>query len=162
VAASLALAGYVCFFSPVTTVVIVRHAEKAAAPPDNPPLSTEGQARAQTLARILEGANVRGVYATEFPRTQQTVQPLAERLGLPVTQVNAGDADGLVKHIMSNHRGETVVVAGHSNTVPLIIEKLKGGQVPAIADTEYDRLFIVNVYRFGKARVLQLRYGNGG
>ncbi|HEY6190674.1 MAG TPA: phosphoglycerate mutase family protein [Pyrinomonadaceae bacterium] len=160
-AAALVL-GYLCFYSPVTTVVLVRHAEKGAQPADNPPLSAAGQARAQELARVLEGANIRAIYATQFARTQQTVQPLAERLGLPVTQVDASDAAGLVNHIVSNHRGEAVLVAGHSNTVPTIIEKLNGGQIPAIADTEYDKLFVVTLYRFGKAKVIQLRYGNPG
>jgi phosphohistidine phosphatase SixA len=160
--AAALVVGYLSFFSPVTTIFVVRHAEKSAQPPENPALSAAGQARSQELVRILEGANIRAVYATQFARTQQTVQPLATQLGLPVTQIDASDADGLINHIMSNHRGETVLVAGHSNTVPVIIEKLKGGQIPPIADTEYDKLFVVTVYRFGKAKVVQLRYGNPG
>ncbi|HEV2912169.1 MAG TPA: phosphoglycerate mutase family protein [Pyrinomonadaceae bacterium] len=154
--------GYICFFSPVTTVVLVRHAEKSQTPPDDPPLSPQGEARAQALVRILEGANVRAVYATEFRRTQQTVKPLADHLGLPVTQISGKDEDALVTHLLSYHRGEAVVVAGHSNTVPSIIQKLNGDQIPQIADTEYDKLFVVTVYRFGKAKVVQLRYGNPG
>jgi phosphohistidine phosphatase SixA len=160
-AASL-LIGYLCFFSPVTTVLIVRHAEKGQAPPDNPPLSADGQARSLTLARSLEGANIRAVYATEFLRTQQTVQPLADRLGLPVTVIDAKDQDALVKHLLSNHRGEAALVAGHSNTVPLIIEKLGAGPIAPIAETEFDKLFVVTVYRFGKAKVVELRYGSPG
>jgi phosphohistidine phosphatase SixA len=160
--AAALVVGYLCFYSPVTTVVLVRHAEKSAQPPDNPMISAAGQARSQELARVLEGANIRAIYATQFTRTQQTVQPTAERLGLPITQVDASDAPGLVDHILSNHRGEAVLVSGHSNTVPTIIEKLNAGQIPAIADAEYDKLFVVTVYRFGKAKVVQLRYGSPG
>jgi 2,3-bisphosphoglycerate-dependent phosphoglycerate mutase len=160
-AAALVL-GYLAFYSPVTTVLLVRHAEKSATPPDNPALSTEGQKRAQALARLLAASGVKGLYATEFARTQQTVQPLASQLGLSVTQINAGDADGLVKHILTNHRGETVLIAGHSNTVPVIIEKLRGGNVTPIAETEFDRLFVVTIYRFGKAKVVELRYAVPG
>jgi broad specificity phosphatase PhoE len=156
--AAALVAAYLCFYSPVTTVLLVRHAEKSATPPDNPALSDVGRKRAQALARILEGANIKALYATEFARTQQTVEPLAAQLGLPVTPLSASDADALVKHILANHRGETVLVAGHSNTVPVIIEKLRGGAVPPISDTEYDKLFVVTVYRFGKAKVVQLRY----
>ena len=159
-AVALGIALYLCFFSPVTTVLIVRHAEKGATPANDPPLSTDGQTRAQALARTIGEANVRAVYATEFARTQQTVQPLATQLGLSVTQINAADADALVNHILSNHRGEAVVVAGHSNTVPIIIEKLQGGQISPINETEFDKLFIVTVYRLRKAKVIQLRYGN--
>jgi 2,3-bisphosphoglycerate-dependent phosphoglycerate mutase len=156
-AAALVLA-YLSFYSPVTTVLLVRHAEKSATPPDNPVLSDAGQKRAQALARILEGANVKALYATEFARTQQTVAPLSAQLGIPVTAINADDADGLVKNILANHRGETILVAGHSNTVPVIIEKLRGGQVQPINDAEYDKLFVVTLYRFGTAKVVQLRY----
>jgi 2,3-bisphosphoglycerate-dependent phosphoglycerate mutase len=159
-AGALCVAFYFCFYTPVTTVLIVRHAEKAATPPDNPPLSADGQTRAQTLARVAADANVRAVYATEFTRTQQTVQPLATQLGLGVTQFNANDTDALVNDILSNHRGEVVVVAGHSNTVPEIIAKLNGGQITPIAETEFDKLFVVTVYRWRRAKVVQLRYGN--
>ncbi|HEX8139041.1 MAG TPA: phosphoglycerate mutase family protein [Pyrinomonadaceae bacterium] len=160
-AAALVVA-YLSLYSPVTTVVLVRHAEKGATPPDNPELSDAGRKRAQALAHILEGANVKALYATEFARTQQTVAPLAAQLSIPVTPINAGDADALVKDILANHRGETVLVAGHSNTVPVIIEKLRGGQVQPISDAEYDKLFVVTVYRFGRAKVVQLRYSAGG
>lgn len=159
-AAALCIVVYFCFFSPVTTVLIVRHAEKGSAPPNDPTLSTDGQARAQALARVIGEANVRAIYATEFARTQQTVQPLATQLGLSVTQISASDADALVNDILSNHRGEVVFVAGHSNTVPVIIEKLNGGQIPPIAETEFDKLFVVTVYRLRRAKVVQLRYGN--
>jgi broad specificity phosphatase PhoE len=158
-AGALCFALYFCFYAPVTTVLIVRHAEKAATP-DNPPLSADGQARAATLARVCADANVRAVYATEFARTQQTVQPLATQLGLSVTQLNANNSDALVNDILSNHRGEVVVVAGHSNTVPEIIARLKGGQITPIAETEFDKLFVVTVYRWRGAKVVQLRYGN--
>jgi len=157
---ALCVAFYLCFYTPVTTVLIVRHAEKAATPPDNPPLSTEGQARAATLARVVADANVRAVYATQFARTQQTVQPLATQLGLSVTQQNASDTDALVNDILSNHRGEVVVVAGHSNTIPEIIVRLNGGQIAPVAETEFDKLFVVTVYRWRRAKVIQLRYGN--
>lgn len=160
-AAALALC-YLCFYSPVTTVLLVRHAEKSATPPDNPALSDAGQKRAVALARILEGAGLKALYATEFARTQQTVQPLATRLQLTVKQISASDADALVRDILTNHRGQTVLVAGHSNTVPVIIEKLRGGTIQPIADTEYDKLFVVTLYRFGRAKVVELRYDAPG
>ena len=159
-AVALCIVVYFCFFSPVTTVLIVRHAEKGSTPPNDPPLSTDGQARAQTLARVVGEANVRDIYATEFVRTQQTVQPLATQLSLSVTQISASDTDGVVNNILSNHRGEVVFVAGHNNTVPIIIEKLGGGQISPITETQFDKLFVVTVYRLRVARVVQLWYGN--
>lgn len=146
-------------FRPVTTVLLVRHAEKAAQTTD-PPLSADGHARAQTLVHVAGDADVTAIYATQYLRTQQTVQPLATHLGLPVNQVNANAVEGLVGQVLSDHAGEVVLIAGHSNTVPAIIEEFGGDPIPPIAENEFDNLFIVTVYRFGKARVVHLNYGN--
>ncbi|HMF56271.1 MAG TPA: phosphoglycerate mutase family protein [Pyrinomonadaceae bacterium] len=158
----LVIFSYLYFFSPVTTVIIIRHAEKSATPPDNPGLSPEGQARAQLIINLLGDAGVKAVYASQFARTQQTVQPIAQHLGLPVTVVNADDARGLASQILSQHAGETVLIASHSNKIPLIIGALHGGSIPEIAETEYNKMFIVTVYRWRKAKVVMLKYGSPG
>ena len=146
-------------FRPLTTALVVRHAEKAAAGGD-PPLSADGQARAQTLVHVAGDAGVVAVYATEWQRTQQTVQPLADHLVLPVTVVNADDISGLVDQVLADHAGEVVVISGHTNTVPDIIEEFGADPVPAIAENEYDNLYVVTVYRFNRAKVLHLNYGD--
>jgi hypothetical protein len=56
-------------------------------------------------------------------------------------------------------RGQTIFVAGHNNTVPAIASELSGETFPVIPESEYDNLFIVTVYRFGKAKVVRLKYG---
>src|SRR5437773_8048647 len=74
---------YATFLRPVTTVIVVRHAEKNIEPANpDPDLSPAGQARAQELARMFGDAGVNAIYATQFKRTQQTVKPLGDRLGL--------------------------------------------------------------------------------
>lgn len=155
----LAFISYLYFFQPATTVIIIRHAEKATTPQDNPVLTTEGQARAQLLSQMLEGAGVKALYASQYARTQLTVQPLGERLGLPVTVVDADDAKGLVRKILSEHAGETVVVASHNNRVPIIIAALGGGAIQPITEAQYDRMFVVTVYRWRKAKVFVMKYG---
>jgi broad specificity phosphatase PhoE len=145
--------------SPPTTVLLVPHAEKAAQTGD-PPLSADGQARAQALVHIVGDAGVTAIYATQFLRTQQTVQPLATYLGLPVNEVNADDMEGLVAQVLSDHAGKVVLIAGHSDTVPAIIQEFGGDPIPPIAGNEFDNLFIVTGHRFGKAKVLHLNYGD--
>src|SRR4029453_9075189 len=82
---------FATFSRPVTTIILVRHAEKNIEPNNpNPNLSPAGQARAQELVRVLGNAGITAIYATQFVRTQQTAQPLATHLGLPVTQIEAG------------------------------------------------------------------------
>src|SRR5882672_5663247 len=88
--AVVVFAYFATFSRPLTTVIIVRHAEKNIEPnnPD-PDLSPAGQARAQDLVRMFSAAGVNAIYATEYKRTQQTVKPLADSLGLPVAVIDA-------------------------------------------------------------------------
>lgn len=144
---------------PATIVLLVRHAEKAAEPPGDPALTPEGTKRAAKLLQVAGDSGVRTIYATQFLRTQRTVEPLAAKLGIAVTQREASDVDGLVADILAHHRGEVVLVAGHSNTIPDIIKKLGGGTVPAIADTEFDNLYVVTVPREGDGRTVRLHFG---
>ena len=148
------------FLRPVTTVIIVRHAEKNIEPnnPD-PDLSPAGQARAQEIARIFGDSRVQAIYATQFKRTQQTVAPLSARVGVPVITVDAKQSTELVRRILSNNRGQTVFIAGHNNTVPEIVNILSGENFSIIPESEYDNMFIVMMYRFGKAKVLKVKYG---
>ena len=147
-------------FSTSTTVVLVRHAEKA--PPESgsdPVLSTEGQERALRLARLLGEADVAAVYASDTRRAQLTAAPLAARLGVTVTTRAGADIEGLLEDIGEHHQGERVVVVGHSNTVPALVEELTRGRAEVtMADDEYDAVYVVTVTRFGPASVLRLRY----
>lgn len=144
-----------------TVVYMVRHAEKAADDPDprDPGLSALGRARREALGRALADVPLRAVYATEYRRTRETVQPLAEGRGLAVMVAPARDAAGLAKAILESHRGETVLVAGHSNTVPAILRALGAAEAPDLAESDYDDLFIATVSSDGSAALLRLHYG---
>lgn len=151
---------YVTFRRPVLTVIVIRHAEKII-DPNNPDvdLSPAGQARAQEIVRVFDGAGINAIYATQYKRTQQTVKPLADKLGLPVTIINSKNTSDLIAQIRAEHSGQTVFIAGHNNTVPEIIAALGGPQYPTIPETEYDNVYVVTVYRMGKARVVKMKYG---
>jgi broad specificity phosphatase PhoE len=149
------------FSRPLTTIILVRHAEKKIESnnPD-PDLTPAGVERAQQIARVFGDAGINAIYATQYKRTQQTVKPLADRLGLSMNLLNANQTQELVNEIQTAHRGQTIFVAGHSNTVPAIMAALSGEPFAEIPDSEYDNLFIVTIYRFGKAKVTKLKYGN--
>lgn len=149
------------FERPMTTIILVRHAEKNIEPSNSDPdLSSAGQARAQELARMFGDAGIKAIYATQYKRTQQTVKPLADKLGLALTAVDAKNTAELVRQIRAQHNGDVVFVAGHNNTVPEIIGALGGPQLPIIPETEFDNLYIVTIYRVGKAKVLKMKYGS--
>jgi len=147
------------FSRPLTTVILVRHAEKKIEPTNpDPDLTPAGESRAQELARVFGNAGITKIFATQFKRTQQTAKPLSDRSAVPITVLDAQQTSEVVKQILSN-RGGTIFVAGHNNTVPAIVSEFTGENVPVIPESEYDNMFIVTIYRFGKAKVLKIKYG---
>ena len=159
-AAVLVFAYYATFRRPVTTLILVRHAEKIIDPNNTDvDLNADGQARAQELVRMFGDAGINAIYATQYKRTQETVKPLADRLGLPINQVNAKNTGDLLAQIRAQRSGQTIFIAGHNNTVPEIIAAAGGPQYEIIPESEYDNLFIVTIYRTGKAKVVKMKYG---
>jgi phosphohistidine phosphatase SixA len=165
-----------------TLLLLARHAEKQD-DSTNPDLTPRGLARAEALADIAIDLNVAAVYSTDFCRTAQTAQPTASRLGMPiVVQALSGATDSLehctpaisspvlflgsplddvadlLSWILEQHPGKTVLIVGHSNTVPQMLERLGVGAFQ-IADDEYDRLFLVTLDAKYGARVVEQSYG---
>src|SRR5882762_4738361 len=125
--AVVVFAYFATFRRPVTTVILVRHAEKVIDPSNSDPdLSPAGQARAQEIVRMFGDAGINAIYATQYKRTQQTVKPLADKTGVAVTIVNSKGTADLLGQIRAQHSGQTIFIAGHNNTVPEIIAALGG------------------------------------
>ena len=150
-----------------TVVVVVRHAEKLVAtvqagsvkPDEDPPLTPAGEARAAALSDALADADVKAIYSTPFRRTRQTAAPLAARSGIEITSYDPHTAaPELAQRILREHRGRTVLVVGHSNTVPDIVTAFSGTKVEAIEDATYGRLFVVTISPAGEARLLRLGF----
>lgn len=126
------------------TVFVVRHAERASTESDSP-LSELGKARAERLAAMLASAGVTHAISTEFIRTKETVAPLATRLGLTPTVVGARDMNPLITMLQGLPAGTRALVAGHSNTINVIVNRLTGQDIPALEDSVYDRLYVVTI-----------------
>jgi broad specificity phosphatase PhoE len=148
------------FARPLTTVILVRHAEKKIEPSNpDPDLTPAGEARAQELARMFADGGITKIFATQYKRTQQTAKPLSDRTGVPITVLDAQQTNEVIRQILSSRDG-TILVAGHNNTVPAIVSELSGENFPVIPESEYDNMFIVTIYRTGKAKVLKIKYGS--
>jgi len=147
-----------------TTVIFVRHAEKATMPEGDPGLSPAGEKRVAELTRQLVDADVvagvDAIYSTPFRRTEETVRPLAKVLDLPVNSYDAADTEAIMERIVKVHKGKIILVVGHSNTVPALIGNMGASKkVPEIAENEYDNIYIVSIPWFGKTKTIRLRYG---
>ena len=147
-----------------TTVIFVRHAEKAAQPADDPGLSPAGQRRVAELTRQLSDADViagiDAVYSTPYRRTEETARPIAKALDLPINTYDAADTEAIMEHIVKEHKGKIILVVGHSNTLPLLMADMGASKrVPPIAENEYDNIYIVSIPWFGKTKTIRLRYG---
>lgn len=156
--------------SPVTTVFLIRHAERADEPRQDPPLTEKGVARSEALARLLSNAGIKAIYTSQFARTKLTAEPLAKQLGVTATPLSLkispsnprAIADESTKETVDkilSHAGGSVLVVGHSNSIPDVIKMLGGDVVPTIDEKKFDDLFVVTVYANGKAKVAHLKYG---
>ena len=93
-----------------TTVVMVRHAEKASATDPDSLLSKAGHLRAAALVAQLAAFKPTVLYVSERQRTQQTMAPTAKHLRLQ-PRIHSSDApQTLAKEILKLHPGRTVAV----------------------------------------------------
>lgn len=142
-----------------TTFILVRHAEKVNDGTSDPDLSEVGVLRAKNLMNLLQKNAIDAIYATPYKRTRNTVLPLATARALPVQ-----DYDGLkmeqIDQMIAKHAGGTVLVVGHSNNIPGIVNYLTGKkEYKNFDETEYSNLFIVTVFeREKKANVTWITY----
>ena len=148
--------------APPTVVLLVRHAEKAAQPPQDPPLTDAGATRAQALVAVARDAGVSAIITTQFVRTKSTAEPTAAALKLTPEVVQAGPMPQHAKAVaeqVKKHAGGTVLVVGHSNTIPAIIGALGATQPRDLCDSEYDALFVVVLGDTGPPRVVRSKFG---
>jgi len=150
------------FTNPEYTIFYcVRHAEKRKDQGDNPDLSTEGEARAKRLGVILSGDRLERVFSTNYKRTVQTAEAVRRSFEKPP----AGSAyppslqDAWIDETLGANPGKHFLVVGHQNTIPQLLNRLKGvSTYQNLGEDEYDRFYIVVAKSIGVAEVLELHY----
>jgi broad specificity phosphatase PhoE len=138
-------------------IFLVRHAERAATSgrvPSDTGLSEAGRARARSLGQELNGAKITAIFTSEYRRTKETASPLAQSLGIRPEVVAADDLRSLLAKLQA--APGNVLVVGHSNTVPQIINALGVSGRVAISESDYDNLFII--VHEPEARLIHLHY----
>lgn len=144
-------------------IILVRHAEKADAPAGDSTLSDDGHARALALVSALQRTQISQLIATQYQRTQQTLLPMSSERHLPITVVAAEKPlEAHIQQIVEQvHavKGNSLI-AGHSNTVPLLIKALGGPDIPTIAEDDYSQLFLLSIHDGQPASLISTRYGH--
>ena len=151
------VAGWLFWCGPHTTVLLVRHADRDG---NLDQLKAEGFVRAGVLAHVVDKAGLDALIRSDAVRAQQTAEPTATAEALTPIVLTANDVTAFVDEIRTNHRGQTVLVVGHSDTVPQIIAGL-GGPAVTITSTEFDNFYVLTLCRcrFGAPRLTNLQYG---
>lgn len=125
-----------------TRVYLVRHAEKATQPANDPDLTDTGKERAQDLAALLADKNIKAIYSTNYRRTRLTAAPLAEKRKLEVLTYKPDSAAKIVTGAFQSKTNTLIV--GHSNTlIPTLKSLGLNPGIEQISDNDYDNLFIL-------------------
>jgi broad specificity phosphatase PhoE len=138
-------------------IFLVRHAERQNQSSDSP-LSPAGRERAKRLAAILKETGVTKIFTTDLQRTIQTAAPLGAALHITPAALPAADVDGLFARLRSSAPADRVLVVGHSNTLPELLQKLGVPTTVTIADTEFDNLFVVVPRTGSTPSLVRLKY----
>ncbi len=122
------------------TIFVTRHLHKAQG--EDPPLSSEGAAAAERLAELLADRGIQATYATPTRRARQTAAPLARRIGVAITEYDPYDPGALVASVAAIDG--SVLVVGHSNTVPDLVERFGGHPPPPMTEQDYGTVFAID------------------
>ncbi len=144
-----------------THIFCVRHAEKDKEDPRDPGLTAEGEARAERLGRIMAEAGLDSVYATPYRRNQLTAEPVQRRGHTPpVVTYQPENQEEWIVELLETSQGKKLLIVGHQNTVPQLLNQLKGGgfEFDNIPDPDFGKFFVVATKGIGETEVIELRY----
>ncbi len=131
----------------VTTYYFIRHAEKdrSDAKEKNPHLNADGLKRAEHWSSILGKIHFDAVYSTDYYRTKETAQPTADKNNLSVLMYQP-QSNTVIEEILKNTKGKTVLIVGHSNTIPSFVNAVIGQKkYEDIDDNNNGNLYIVTI-----------------
>jgi 2,3-bisphosphoglycerate-dependent phosphoglycerate mutase len=137
-----------------TTVIIIRHAEKDTG--NNPPLTNAGLLRAEKLPTKFPGVKPDVIYASPYIRTQQTATPWAKEAGIEIQSYDPRNLPEFADLLLKS-TGKTIVVIGHSNTNPQLVNLLTGNDhYSNLPDQDYETMYVVTIKK-GNAKVKVLQ-----
>ncbi|WP_027126719.1 SixA phosphatase family protein [Gelidibacter mesophilus] len=132
--------------SEITTYYFIRHAEKDRSDPSEKDahLTGDGYKRARHWSEILQHIPFDAVYSTDYNRTKETGQPTAAKNQLDMITYSV--SNGYDDAFKTATRGKTVLIVGHSNTIPDFVNAVIGTKKYVdIDDANNGNLYIVTI-----------------
>ena len=127
----------------VSTIILIRHAEKADTNTKDPSLSDTGNQRAEGLAKLFKDIPIDAFYATPYKRTIETITPIARANGKEILTYNPSDKNSTAAMINSG-KGKRIIIAGHSNTIPQMVNTLIGkNEFTTMEESDYGKIWFL-------------------
>ena len=139
-----------------TTIYLIRHCEKEAGSAD-PELSEKGKLRAENWKNYFDELPIDSFYTTATKRTATTCSIIADSKKKEIQFYNHNDFS--LNEIIKIHQGKTLLIVGHSNTLPNLINTfLEEEFYSLISENEYGSLYIITIQ--GETIKHELTYSN--
>ena len=108
------------------TYYLIRHAEKVRTDPsdEDPSLDIKGMVRAKGWASYFEPIKIDKIYITKYKRTKQTASLIAQQKMVSPTRYDPNMIYS--EAFLKETNGKSVLIIGHSNTIPQLVNKLIG------------------------------------
>ena len=65
--------------------------------------------------------------------------------------------DAFSEDIVKKYSGKTVVIVGHSNTTPRLVNAITGSEFTDLEEDEYDWIYIVDLLPSGSSKIKKLK-----
>jgi len=128
------------------TYYLIRHAEKVRTDPNDqdPALNIDGLMRAKRWAAYFEPIKIDAIYVTKYIRTKQTVSLIAQQKQVSPMRYDPNTVYS--EEFLKQTNGKTVLISGHSNTTPQLVNQLIGEEkYEDMDDSDNSTLFKVTI-----------------
>lgn len=122
------------------TIYVIRHFDTAEGVKDAR-LTPRGEARARSLVRWFSDRPLAAIHVTPFARTRQTAAPVAAAKGLTPINYDWTDGGQLIAAVKA--QPGDVLIVGHSNTVPEIVQRFGGTRPAPLVHADFGDLWII-------------------
>lgn len=128
------------------TYYLIRHAEKVRTHPNDqdPNLDIKGMMRAKGWATYFEPFQIDEIYITKYVRTKQTISLIAQQKLISPKHYDPNSIYS--EDFLKATNGKKVLIVGHSNTIPYLVNKLIGQEkYQEMDDSDNSTLFKVTI-----------------